>query len=184
MKPIRGGSLVAIFGVCVVGGFATSYALQSGPGRSPPPELPADDPLRGLDAWLSLRPEQVVQLSRVDPEFARQREKLESELAAERETLAEMFEDPTTADETILEQVETVIAAHNALERRVSAYLLALRPHLTDAQRTKLFSQCAESVREAGGWRWRRGAPQGNDEGGQRRGRGPGRGGGRGKGPP
>lgn len=165
----------------IAAGLGSTYAWQTRP-TSPAASAPADI----LGGWLRLPPGQVGALRDVDPEFPADRDELEATLAAERETLAALFEQPDADDGAVLDQVERVVAAHAALERRVARYLLAVRPHLTDPQRARLFERAASGVREAGGWRWRGGRDA--DLENNRRGGGPppdrGRGFGRGRGGP
>jgi Spy/CpxP family protein refolding chaperone len=172
----------ALFVLSAFVGFGATYAWQAQrPTQLPPPGNPA----RALGGWLRLMPEQVEQLAEVDPGFAADRARLETALAEARETLARLFENASATDEQILEQVERVIDAHDALERRVAQYLVALRPHLGQEQRNRLFQRCAEGVRSAGGMRWRHGWRGGREEtdlGAHEPGRGRGRG--RGQGPP
>jgi len=169
---------IVLFVACAVGGFAGAYAWQSAPaGVAAGPR--DSHPVDALGAWLNLPPAQVADLARVDPAFAEDRAALESDLARERELLAALFDDPRSSNERLREQVEKVIAAHDRCELRVADYLLAIRPHLSDAQRATLFSHCAATVREAGGARWRHGQAERGAPGGA--GRGPGAGGGRGR---
>ncbi len=95
--------------------------------------------------------EQASRLTEIEREFAQDSADLDAVLASERETLAELFEDKQANDDQILEQVERVIEGQGALERRVTAYIVAIRSHLSDAQRDKLFKRCADGVRRAGG---------------------------------
>lgn len=172
---------IVILTLGIAAGLGTTYAWQTRPAP-PPASAPADI----LGGWLRLPPGQLRALRDIDPGFSAERDELEATLAAEREALAALFEQPNADDGAILDQVERVVAAHAALERRVARYLLAVRPHLTDSQRARLFERAASGVREAGGWRWRGGRDA--DLENNRRGGGPppdrGRGFGRGRGGP
>ena len=176
MRLIRNIAILGAFALCTLGSFVGTYAWQSRPDQSPPIEQPSR-PADVLGGWLRLMPEQIELIAGVDPTFADESAALEAALEAEREKLAEMFEDADATDEAITQQVETVIAAHDRLERRVAQHLLALRPHLTDEQRSRLFERCAQGIREAGGWRWQHGR-SGDHSGGKGRGWRGGRGGG------
>ena len=179
MKLMRNGAIAGAFVLCTLGSFVATYAWQSQPTEQQPSEQ-LSRPARVLGGWLRLMPQQVERIAGVDPAFADESAQLEATLEAEREKLAAMFEDADATDEAIVQQVETVIEAHDQLERRVAKHLLALRPHLTDEQRSKLFQRCAKGIREAGGWRWRHGRGGGHGGGrgeGWREGRGQGRGG-------
>ncbi len=177
MRPIRsrGALVLALLGALL--GFGVTQAWQT--RQAADPTGPAD--VAGvLGRWLQLAPRQLEQLRHVDPAYSEERQRLEVALAGERERLAQLFEQNVAGDEQILAQVERVIEAHDALERRVARFLLALRPHLTADQAHRLFERCASGVREAGGWRWRHGQSAASEQprrrGGPPEGRGPARG--------
>jgi hypothetical protein len=160
-------------------------ATYAWPSQEPASQTREDLPenVQVLGGWLQLSAEQASRLAEIDPDFMEHSAQLEQTLAAERETLAALFEDDRARDDEIVRQVERVIEAHAALERRVCSYLVAVRGNLTEAQRAKLFQRCASGVREAGGWQWReqnreRRGPGwgGGGDRGQRRGGGFGRG--------
>lgn len=181
MNPRRYGGLFMIALSCAVGSYLATYAVQQ--------QARTDEAggsiaaAQSVTEWLRLTPQQAADVGGTETAFAADRVMLEAKLGSERERLATLLEDPATSDDDILQQVENVIAAHNALERRVAAHLMAMRPHLTAAQQKRLFDRFASGVREGGGWRWRYG--QSGDVDGERRGGGPppGRGPGRGHGP-
>lgn len=160
--------LILLAGVSVLTAFGVTYAWQTQRADSAPQSANPADVIGG---WLQLPPGQVEQLRRVDAAFADDRRRLESALAEEQEHLAELFDSDGATDEAVLDGVERVIAAHDALERRVARYLLAVRPQLNPEQRNRLFERCAGSVRQAGNWRWRHG--QSGIETQERRGGGP-----------
>lgn len=132
-----------------------------------------------LARWLELDKSTDEEIERHDPQFAEERAALQQELAEARSTLAKLLESDGVTDEQIRQQVETCIAVHNRLERRVADYLLAVRDHLTPAQQKKLFRLCAEGVRKGRGRGWGRGAGRGGGERCECCGRGGGRGRGR-----
>lgn len=171
-------ALIVVFIVCSLGGFMVANAWPPGDADQTRVARSENDPLRALGGWLRLMPDQFAEMSKVDESFTAERDKMEAELAAERERLASMFENESADNDAIMAQVEKVIEIHDRLERRVAAYLLALRPHLTAGQRAKLFKRCGEEVRQAGGRR--RG--HGRGYGGPPPGRGPGAGNGLGSG--
>ena len=174
---IQAGKLLVV-GVALAAGIAAFLAtpkrdgLQGQGGRGPVAE------------WLQLEPERAEAVEKADPGFGAESKGLTGELTAEREKLAALLDDPKSADPQVLGQVERVIAAHNALERRVAKHVLAIRPHLEPAQQKQLLGLCAQGVRRAAGRYWRGG--RGGEEDARGRGRGgqgggP-RGGGRGQG--
>ena len=153
-----------IIGAAAAGSFVATHAWQP-PAQSRPAagdgvgcaSAPCGkvECCRSLAGWLRMPPEQSKQIRSIDPAFFEDSTKLEQTLYEERQRLADLFDDQNATVEAIQQQVERVISADNALERRVSAHLLALRPHLTAEQRAKLFERCAQGIRQAGGCRWR-----------------------------
>ncbi len=182
LRRYGGLSMTAL--ACAAGSYLATYALQQ-TGRTDR-STGSTAAAQSVTDWLGLTPQQAADVRDIEATFAADRTPLEAKLATERERLATMLENPATSSDEILQQVEKVIAAHDGLERRVAAHLVAMRPHLTAAQHKRLFDRFASGVREGGGWRWRHGQP-GNIEGerrggGQPLGRGPGRGRGPGSG--
>jgi Spy/CpxP family protein refolding chaperone len=180
MRPRRHLALFVILLLTAGGTFVATYAWQSGPTRTAPVTAPY--PAAGrLCAWLDLDPAVRDAVSDLESAYRGERSTLEAAVAAERDALAALFESGEASDAEILEQVEQVIAANNALERRTARFLLDVRPHLTTAQQQRLLRHFAEGVREGGRYRWRHGwQHQGgnNDDGGEPpAGRGRGRGG-------
>jgi len=124
-----------------VGAFiATVYSGDSHPAG---PRCPVGE-------WLRLPTDQCKTLCGADPGFRDEAADLADRLHEERQALASLLEDPATPGEQILDQVERVITAHAALERRVAQHLLAIRSHLTPAQQQRLLQFCAEAVRRGG----------------------------------
>lgn len=101
-----------------------------------------------LASWLSLTPGQTSALER--GEFASETLALNQKLQAERERLVALFEDPQAPDEALLQQVESVITAHDSLERHVARYVVNLRRQLPSEQQRRLMGLCANTVRGAG----------------------------------
>ena len=101
--------------------------------------------------WLGLSDEQHKAIHATDPVFDNEAAGLADGLRRRRHGLAELLESEGAADAKILEQVELVIAAHNALERRVARHVLAIRQHLTPAQQKRLMGLCARQIRGQGG---------------------------------
>jgi hypothetical protein len=151
-----------ILAIAAAGSFVTTHAWQSpsasqadlGPGC---PSKPCSkiECCRALGTWLGMSPAQLKKIQSVDPTFAEESTKLERSLFEERQKLANLFDSEEATAEGIQQQVEKVIAADNALERRVASHLIALRPHLSSEQRARLYGRCAQGIREAGGCRWR-----------------------------
>lgn len=120
--------------------------------------------------WLNVSAGEREELAKHDVNYESDLARLRSQLSERKSDLAATLEKPGSADQAIREGMEAVIAANDALQRRVVEHLLLIRDHLTPAQQQQLLSLCAEGLRQGprGGWR-----------GGERGGRG-GQGGGRG----
>lgn len=101
-----------------------------------------------LASWLRLSPGQARALEH--GEFSQEAGTLNQTLEDERTKLIGLFETPGTSDQQILQQVEHVIAAHDALERYVARYVVGLRGSLTPQQQRRLMGLCAASMRAAG----------------------------------
>lgn len=168
LRRYGGLSLIAL--ACAAGSYLATYAVGQ-QDRTSAGDRPTTAAAQSMIDWLGLTREQAAGVQDIQARFAADRAPLETRLAAEREQLATLLENPMATDEEIRQQVENVIAAHGALERRVADYLVAMRPHLTADQQNRLFNRFASSVREGGGWRWRYGQPGNAEEG--RRGGGP-----------
>jgi Spy/CpxP family protein refolding chaperone len=167
MTTRRAIILSALALVVAAGAFAITRAATATSGPA------AVQPTDALLDWLSVPPSQREQIRQHDPTFEADLATLRQNLSAARMALAAALEDSSSPDELITGRVEAVIAASNALERRVLRYVLSVREHLTAEQQQQLFALCAQGVRQGGGWRW------GQQQGGV----GAGRGGGRGFGP-
>jgi len=153
-----------------VGSFLATRAVQPAVAE-PQQESEAADaqaPGRGrsLARWLELSRERQQAVEQADPDFPAQSAELLQTLGNERAKLAALLENLDTPDESILEQVERVIEAHDKLERRIARHVLAIRPHLTLAQQRELMSVCAGCVRQAIGWRMCQGRGCGKGAGG------------------
>jgi Spy/CpxP family protein refolding chaperone len=175
--------LLLVLLISAGGTFVATYAWQAEP--SVPRPVTATEPASGrLTTWLNVDPRGRDIVNDLELAYRAERRELEAAVAAAREELAALFDGGQAGDEEILAQVERVIAANNALERRTARFLLDVRPHLTRSQSRRLLRHFAEGVREAGRYRWRHGQQQ---QGGDREGvSGPpaGRGKGRGRGGP
>jgi hypothetical protein len=135
---------------------------------------------RAMAAWLVLDEAQAKAVEKADPTFHAESDEMAQGLEAERARLAAILEDSAVSDQAILDQVERVIAAGNVLERRVAQYVVAIRPHLSPDQRSKLMDLCARNVRRCGAGGPGQGKGRGQGCGGQGRGQGRGAGMGRG----
>ena len=154
-----------------VGAFLATPKLAGDRGQGQP-----------LARWLGLSAEQAEAVKKADPVFEGDADRQTAALGAEREKLAALLDDPKSADDQVMKQVERVIDAHNTLERRVAKHVLAIRSSLTADQQKQLMGLCASGVRRAAGRQWRRGRGLGDGSGRGRGGQGAGQGGGAGGG--
>ena len=155
-----GKLIVAVVAVAAgVGAFLATPKLAGDRGQGQP-----------LARWLGLSAEQAEAVKKADPVFEGDADRQTAALGAEREKLAALLDDPKSADDQVMKQVERVIDAHNTLERRVAKHVLAIRSSLTADQQKQLMGLCASGVRRAAGRQWRRGRGQEGDLPGRGRG--------------
>jgi hypothetical protein len=94
---------------------------------------------------LDLNERQVSLLNQEDADFETESRQLRDILFAERAKLLSMFEDSGTSGDQLLRQIEKLIEAHSAIERRVVRHVLVLRPYLTGEQQKWLIGLCRRS---------------------------------------
>ena len=148
-----------IVGLLAVAAGAGSFVAGRDVGQTPPPPR-ADGTCPGeldsscndcgaLATCLGLLPSEAKEMAAADPDFHREAAALKADLAEQRGALVGLLEDPASSDETLTQQIERVIAAHGALERRVAGHVLAIRKLLTPSQAKQLMGLVAEGVRSA-----------------------------------
>jgi Spy/CpxP family protein refolding chaperone len=186
-------AILAVSLVVGVGSFLTTRPTngQSTPApaatTAPTDIVPRWGRLGAMAQWLGLTEDQRRQIAQADPSFWGEVMNLRTSMAAERDALARLLEDPKATDQQINDQVDKVISAGNRLERRVVKHLLAVRGQLAPEQQQRLLSLCARGVQQGMGWC---GGPGGMGPGGGRfrggwgqgQGKGPGGGWGQGQG--
>lgn len=155
---MRRSIILAAAVVIGAGAYAVTIAA-----RSSRPTPGADTATTALLDWANVSADQRELLRGKDPTFAQELTELRGQVTSRRAELASTLEKVEASDEEILQSVERVIEAENALERRVTRYLLNVREHLTPEQQRRLFCLCAERVRECG--QQRRGMPGGRGPG-------------------
>ena len=167
MNLTRSIAVVVLGAAAAIGSYVATQAWQPPSARQPSADTQSCATMscdsttcyRALAGWLGLSPEQTKRLEGIDPKYFADSAGLEQSLFAERARLADLFDDPEAEQDAILKQVDRVIAANGALERRVAAHLVALRSQLTSEQRQRLYERCAKGIREACGCgrqqRWR-----------------------------
>ncbi len=95
---------------------------------------------------LELNERQVRLLNRENTDFATETAELRDNLLDERARLLSMFEDSDTSGDQLLRQIERLLAAHSAIERRVVRHVLVLRPYLTGEQQKWLIGLCRRNI--------------------------------------
>ena len=98
----------------------------------------------GSVSWLAEADPSVIEL---EEKFSKEANELIEKLLQEQRNLAQVIEDPCTSDEAMLAQIESVIAVHEPLLRRVGEHIAALRSKLPEMQRERLMDVCAEVIR-------------------------------------
>lgn len=146
-----------VFALVIVAG-ASSFLLgrqtADSAGEASVPAAGPDSkpccPHGALCNWLQLSKEQKQAVRATDPGFVGEVRAIQQALADERLALASLLETPDSGDQEIMDQVERVIEAHDALERRVARHMLAIRPILTPEQAKQFMGLAARGVRRAG----------------------------------
>ncbi len=140
-------SILILSCVAFLGGLVGSITAQSKPRAETAATAPVSS--HPLQACLKLDADCLWEIDQADPTFNQDLARLRVDLATERQTLAALLESPDSADTDIRACVERSITAHNALERRVTDYLLAVRPKLSACQQKKLFDVVSKEVRRS-----------------------------------
>jgi len=121
-----------------------AYALRQSLGPRTPP---AADCTR---YWLSLTQGQCEQIQRDDPAFHEEAQTLSQSLQEHRQALIADVSDASTPANQIRAQAEAVVAAQQALMRRIVQHLLAVRRH-ADVRQCTLLSQLYSNVMQPTG---------------------------------
>lgn len=135
-----------ILGACVMVGLTTFLVTV----KAAPSAAATSSNATPLCRWLAMSPAQQQEITKDDPAFDADSAALRDKVLAARNTLASMLETPATPEADILAQVDRVSAAENALQRRVTQYVLRIRDHLTTQQQLNLMGLCANAVRGQG----------------------------------
>ena len=151
-------TIVVVASALAAGG--GSFLIGRGTGQTPsrplgvascPAELgPSCNECESIADCLGLSADEASAMAAADPDFGPQARTLRSSLDKERDALAGLLEGPATTDEAVMQQVERVITAHSALERRVAVHVLAIRKLLAPEQAKRLMGLAARSVRKCG----------------------------------
>lgn len=96
----------------------------------------------GFARKLKLSEEQIQAIGKKDRTFEVDSARLRTRLLAEQTKLLNMFEDIAITDKALLQQIDSLISAHNNLERRIAEHVLVLRSCLTVEQQKWLIGIC------------------------------------------
>jgi len=94
--------------------------------------------MRPLTQWLETSTTQESTLAAADPKFSEEAGKLAQLVRQERQKLLNVLADSKSTSEQINSQVDQVLAAEAALQRRVTQYVIAARSVLSIAQQQRL----------------------------------------------
>ena len=97
---------------------------------------------KGFIQKLSLSKEQVKEIKQKDPTYEADVENLRQKLLDERSKLLASFENSNNDYKHILERLDQLIMAHNAIEQRVTKHVVILRSYLTAEQQKWLVGLC------------------------------------------
>jgi hypothetical protein len=135
-----------VLGACVAVGLLTFLVTV----KAAPATVTTTSSTAPLCRWLALSPAQQQEVAQDDSTFEADAAALRQNVWAARDTLATMLQTADTPEADVLAQVDRVSAAENALQRRVTQYVLRIRPRLTSEQQQNLMGLCADAVRGPG----------------------------------
>lgn len=165
-RLIRRYRLAILVAVFFAASFSTTVATRSGSAGNSATTTSAPAPTTPLARWLGLSQQAAEDIQEQDPDFAEDLKRIRGDLDQARTRLIELFDDPTSSDERLREQLEKTIDKHNQLERRVADHILAVRRLLSSEQQKRLFGLAAERVRQCRRQGWRGGGGGGRGRGG------------------
>lgn len=96
----------------------------------------------GLIQKLQFTDRQLALVQQKDPAFESDIRQLRSRLLDERSKLQTLLETGQNPNGQLMRQVNAVITAHNALEKRLIDFILTMRPHFTPDQQQRLIGLC------------------------------------------
>jgi hypothetical protein len=140
-----------LLGACVVVGLSTYLVtVKAAASTTAAGANTASAGMAPLCRWLALTPAQQQAVTQDDPTFDADAAALRQSVWAARDTLATMLQAADTPEADVLAQVDRVSAAENALQRRITQYVLRIRQRLTSEQQQNLMGLCANAVRGPG----------------------------------
>ena len=95
---------------------------------------------------LQLTDGQLALSQQLDPLFDEDASRLKEQAAAAHVALLRVFEDPQAIASGLTSAIDTLVAAHTAMEQRVAQHVLLLRPHLSPGQIRCLVGICRRSA--------------------------------------
>lgn len=124
------------------GGRGVGYGRQYRGGRN--------ESTSGLDRRLQLTQEQSAWIHQQDPNFEEQCVVLRDRLYEVHAGLVASFESAQLTKQELATKIDDLLAAHDALEKRVAQHIVLLRPRLSQEQRDLLSSLCRGGSRTDG----------------------------------
>ena len=103
----------------------------------------------GLTRKLQLTEDQLTIAAQKDPAFEQEVQQLQSRLLTERQALLSLLESQQEPNGQVSEQIERIITAHNALEKRLISYVVIMREHFTAEQQKRLIGLCQRNCSTA-----------------------------------
>lgn len=91
---------------------------------------------------LRLTEEQVKAVQEKDPQFEADSLRLAEALIAEMAKLLSLFENRSSSDEQLLQQIDKLVACRSRIERRIAEHVLVLRAYLDVEQQKWLIGLC------------------------------------------
>ena len=115
---------------------------QGGPGMGRGQRYRGGRQGGGMQQGLQLTEDQLALSRQLDPVFDEDASRLTEQVAAAHVALVRIFEDPQASDSGLASAIDTLVAAHTAMEQRVAQHVLLLRPHLSSEQIRCLVGIC------------------------------------------
>ena len=142
--------VIVVVVLAAVGAFWVTVSYGRPPGRQEGggPVSDSDNPLA---RWLRLSEAQAAKVEQADPDYTRDVRQLERLVQIERLKLATLVETSETTDEELKAQFEKLAQAHLAIHRRTAKFVIAIRPHLNDQQRSRFLHLLGRQLRGGGG---------------------------------
>lgn len=140
ITTVAGAIVAGAVVFAIAAGFNPLSVGSDSPATRPAKETPATHPTDAARArrWLGA--------NEADPDYRPQMKQLTDDVRRQRKELARLIEQSDSSDSLVKEQSEKVLAAQNALERRVVGHLLKIRGTLPPERRALLLRMLARQL--------------------------------------